>query len=64
MPDLVKAKESYWAGDHLVELGTVMAATDPRVKEPFVEAFNPALPTDDPPAGDAAAAARRSRGRA
>lgn len=47
MADLVKAKESYWAGEHMIGAGTVLPADDPRVRAPHVEAFDPA-PTVEP----------------
>ncbi len=62
---LVRARHSYWAGEAMVAAGEVMPAGDPRVREPFVEAFNPA-PTsvESAPASEPAVTPPASAGRA
>lgn len=60
MADLVKARESYWAGDAMVPVGAVMAANDPRVRGAFVDPFDP-VPATEPAAPEPAAPARASR---
>lgn len=51
-PALVKARESYWAGEVLVPADTVMAASDPRVRAAHVVPFEFPVPSVEPPAPD------------
>lgn len=57
---LVCARETYWAGEHVVPLGTVMAQDDPRVRGAHVEPFTVA-PAAGPAAGDLATKPPRAR---
>ncbi len=63
MADLVVARESYWVGERMVPAGTVMAASDPRVRGPHVVEFvAPEAPPVEPPIESTPPAPRTRKG--
>lgn len=52
MAGLVRAAQSYWAGNSFVQEGTVMAEGDPRIVPGYVEEFQvPDQPAVEPRRG-------------
>lgn len=48
MAGLVRAAQSYWAGNSFVQEGTVLAEGDPRIVSDYVEEFQ----VPEPPAAE------------